>query len=87
MVEQLFDQSVPGWRDDIDRQAIQSGSDDDCDDDGGDDDDDDDDDYDCDYLHPQFTKRTLLLQLVIEIPYFLITIVRNLYVSHDHSFH
>ena len=28
VVEQLLDQSVPGWRDDIDRQAIQSGSED-----------------------------------------------------------
>ena len=49
MVEQLFDQSVPGWRDDIDRQAIQSGSDEDCDDDDDDYDCDNDDDDDCDF--------------------------------------
>ena len=37
-MEQLLDQSVPNWQEDIDRQAISSGSDDD--DDGDDDDDD-----------------------------------------------
>jgi len=28
VAEQWLDESVPGWREDIDRQAIQSGSDD-----------------------------------------------------------
>ena len=39
MAEQWLDESVPGWREDIDRQAIQSGSDDEDDDDDDDDED------------------------------------------------